>query len=161
MAKIKKTLQSSNFLLTITSILLVLIFLVAFLFYSSSLSTNFTTVTIGEKSIQAEIADTDKERSKGLSGKDSLDEGSGMIFVFDNAKKHPFWMKDMNFSIDIIWINNGRVVDIKRNAKPEKGSNYLTIYKPDKPAKLALEVPAGYVRENNIKEGDTVKSPIF
>jgi uncharacterized membrane protein (UPF0127 family) len=132
------------------------------LLYTSSSSKNFTTVTIGEKSIRAEIADTEVERSNGLSGRASLEKGTGMVFVFDEAKKHPFWMKDMNFSIDIIWIDDGKIVDITYQARPEeKDSKYLTIYKPDVPAKFVLEVPSGYSKENDIKEGDLVEGPIF
>ena len=162
MAKIKKTTRGNNFLLTLSSTLLVLIFLIVFLLYSSSSSKNFTIVTIGEKSIQAEIANTEIEKSKGLSGRSSIDEGTGMIFVYDEAKKYSFWMKDMNFSIDIIWINDGKIVDITYRAQPEKKySKYLAIYKPDEPVKFVLEVPAGYTRENNIKEGDSVVGTIF
>lgn len=62
-------------------------------------------VLIGGKKIRVDIADTVVTRTQGLSGRTSLAETDGMLFVFENADRYGFWMKDMNFAIDIIWID--------------------------------------------------------
>ena len=115
-------------------------------------------VKIGGKSITVEIADSPEERTQGLSGRTSLPKNHGILFVFDEAKKYPFWMKDMKFPIDIIWINDGGVVDITLHANPEIYNNSsLTIYKPKEPAQYVLEVNANYTLENNIEVVDRVR----
>ena len=62
------------------------------------------TIIIGEKDILVEVADTVAKRTKGLSGKETLPENEGLFFIFKEIGKHPFWMKDMRFPVDIIWI---------------------------------------------------------
>lgn len=156
---------------TPSSISLVLILIILFaIFYiafnldspnqdNDKLSTtkeNNTTVKINGVSISAEIANTPKTRTSGLSNRERLAEDSGMLFIFDNSGYHTFWMKDMNFPIDIIWIHDNRIVDITENIPPEK-DNKLTIYKPSKPVKFVLEVNAGFSEKNNFKVGDTVE----
>ena len=119
---------------------------------------NVTKVKIGENTITTDIADTNIERAQGLSEKGSLPKDHGMLFVFEEAKKYPFWMKDMKFPIDIIWINDGGVVDITLHANPEIYNNSsLTIYKPKEPAQYVLEVNANYTLENNIEVVDRVR----
>jgi len=103
---------------------------------------------IGEKEITAEIARTRAEKERGLSGRDGLAEDRGMIFLYNEEGYYDIWMKDMRFSIDIIWLDSEwKVVDIKRNALPE---SYPDIFTPIKPAKYILEVNAGFVKENSI-----------
>lgn len=98
-------------------------------------------VKINETSILAEIADTEEERSKGLSGRESLAEDEGLLFVFEEPGLYGFWMKDMNFAIDIIWIDESRhVIGIERGVAPETFPN--TFHSPG-PVKYVLEVPSG------------------
>lgn len=56
------------------------------------------------KKIKAEVVDNEEARMKGLSGRDNLADDEGMFFVFEKSDIYPFWMKDMKFAIDIIWI---------------------------------------------------------
>lgn len=162
MAEIGKSIRGNSFALSLGSLSLILIFLLVLLFTGSSAGKKYTNVSIGEKTLVAEIADTDKKRSTGLSGRESLEEGSGILFVFDKASDHSFWMKDMKFPIDIIWINNKKVIDISHQIQPEeKDPRFLRIYKPVRDAKFVLEVNSGYARKNNIKIGDTVQGSIF
>ncbi len=125
-------------------------------FVEKSLATQI--VKIGDLKINAEVADTAEERRQGLSGKDSLSANSGMLFVFDGKTKNPFWMKDMNFPIDIIWIDEGKIVGIEKNAQPQKGADddQLRLYYPPQPVSHVLEVNAGYIDANNIKVEDGV-----
>lgn len=113
-------------------------------------------VTIGETKIKVEIADTLEEVQKGLSNRESLDENKGMLFVFVEPGKPAFWMKDMKFPIDIIWIQNDRVVDIAPNL-PVVAGEFLSTYTPKEPANYVLEVNAGFAAEHGIKVGDRVE----
>ena len=115
-----------------------------------------TTVKINDVSIRTEIANTPETRTSGLSGRERLEEGQGMLFVFDKAAYHTFWMKNMNFPIDIIWISDNSIVDLSENIQPEKNSN-LTIYKPSEPVKFVLEVNAGFSKKRNFKIEDPVE----
>ena len=75
------------------------------------------TTSTGEQ-IPVEVADTLKKRSLGLGKRASLKKGWGMLFVFEKREPHRFWMKDMQFPLDIIWLDNHRIVHIIQNAKP-------------------------------------------
>jgi len=109
---------------------------------------------IGDTPITIEVADTVYSRALGLSGRKSLAEGRGMFFVFEEEAKHGFWMRDMNFSIDIIWFNSsGKIIFIKENVAP---STYPNTFAPDSPALYALEVPAGFTKKKHIKLGDSI-----
>jgi len=107
--------------------------------------------------VDAEIADSVLERSKGLMFRDdTLGEKEGMFFVFEKEGYHKFWMKNMNFSIDIIWIDeNMSVVHIEQNVSPCNDGD-CPLYTSSKPAKYVLEVKANFTQKNNIKVNDRV-----
>lgn len=121
------------------------------------------TVTIGGKTIQVEIANTDSSRGKGLSGRSSLPTDSGMLFIFNSKQITPiFWMKDMIIPIDIIWISGDKIVKIDKSAPaPEAGTKDadLTKYSPGRPIDYVLEVNSGFAGTNNFKVGDSVVLP--
>lgn len=74
------------------------------------------TVAIADKNWTVEIATSDEERTSGLSGRESLPEGYGMWFVFEEDIQDPFWMKDTKFNLDIVFVGKDmKIVDIKRN----------------------------------------------
>jgi hypothetical protein len=101
-----------------------------------------TTIQIGSQVVQAKIVNSEPERSKGLSGTKTLKEGHGMLFVFDYSANWAIWMKDMHYSIDIIWLDEtAKVVDIARNISPD---TYPESFSPRQPARYVLEVPAGF-----------------
>lgn len=118
--------------------------------------TKYTTVEIGSHKFRAELAREPWEMEQGLSGRKSLGENEAMLFVFSEEGRHGFWMKDMNFPIDIIWINDGKIVYIKRNA-PIPISLKPEIYEPTEPAKYVLEISAGLSEKYGFMEGDSVK----
>ena len=106
---------------------------------------------VGNTIINAEIAETDQTRTQGLSGRESLLENAGMLFVFDTSGIYGFWMKDMHFPIDIIWISDEKVVvGTASNTLPE---SYPLIYYPPSAVRYVLEVPAGYAETHNINVG--------
>ena len=116
------------------------------------------TVQIAGQDVAVELALTGEQKMQGLSGRESLKEKEGMLFVFDIVGKHTFWMKDMKFPIDIIWINgdpdNPQVVYIEKNATPE---SFPKIFGGIADSQYVLEVNAGFSEKNNLKVGDRVK----
>jgi uncharacterized membrane protein (UPF0127 family) len=117
------------------------------------LSPDVKEVCIKNTCIRVVVASTELERQKGLMFRHSLPEDEGMLFVFEEEKIHAFWMKNMQFPLDIIWIDAAkRIVDIYKNALPcQDTCEALT---PQVPARFVLEVNAGFVEENKIKAGD-------
>ena len=121
-------------------------------------------ISVGKHRIFVEIMDTDAKRANGLSGRNSLSEKEGMLFIFDYKDIMPaFWMKDMLFAIDIIWINDGVVAGISENVLPEPGrsENELTLYRPPNPIDYVLEVTSGFSKENEISIGTEVDLSSF
>lgn len=107
---------------------------------------------IGETALKIEIADSQTERTKGLSGRAYLEDGVGLLFIFDNSDFHGIWMKDMNFAIDIIWLDTSlEIVHIEQEVRPQ---TYPETFKPNKKALYVLEVPYGFVSDNHLKLGD-------
>lgn len=117
-------------------------------------------VKISSAEIQVEVVKKTKDLEQGLSGRESLDENNGMLFILPERKIAPFWMKDMKFSIDIIWIDNEAVVYIVEDAKIPISSSIPT-YTPDKPATHVLEVNAGFAKKYNVKIGGKVTLSIL
>lgn len=117
-------------------------------------------VTINQKNISVKILKTNSEREKGLSETKSLDENSGMLFVFENEEKpQVFWMKGMLIPIDIIWIKDDKIVKIDKNVPipdPKTPDSKLSKYSAGVPVNYVLEVSAGYSDKNSVKVGDGV-----
>ncbi len=120
------------------------------------MDTNKPYVKINSVEIPVEVAAGMMSRARGLSGRQSLDEKSGMLFVFSKPAIHSFWMPDMHFPIDIIWINDGKIVDISANVSNDFSLLNPRTYKPSQPAQYVLEVNAGFAEKENIKIGDEV-----
>jgi uncharacterized protein len=113
-------------------------------------------VSIGQTVIPVELATTTAAVQKGLSGRTSLDNQSGMLFIFSKPDIYRFWMPDMHFPIDIIWISDGKIVDISEDVSDDFDPANPRFYKPVKPAQYVLEVNAGFSSSKNIQVGDTV-----
>lgn len=134
-----------------------IIFLIGFFVF---LAINFQTpadikfVKIAGEKISVDLAITEQAQLQGLSFRENLEPNTGMLFIFEKSTPHYFWMQDMNFPIDIIWISGSRkVVFIKENAKPE---DYPETYGGDQNSKYVLEVPAGFSAEYDLQAGDQV-----
>ncbi len=116
---------------------------------------------INDAVFKVEVADTPEKRSKGLGGKESLSDNEGMLFIFDKADRHTFWMKGLKFSLDFVWIKGDMVVDILENVpQPAQGQTdaSLPIYTSKTEADKVLELKAGSVKKFNIKVGDSIKN---
>lgn len=114
-------------------------------------------MTIKDVAVRASIAQSWPQRIKGLSDTPYLPEDVVKLFVFDSAGMHSFWMKDMNYSIDILWVDEaGVIVHIEENASPE---SYPAMFVPKTEALYVIETVAGFVAAQGIMEGDSVVLP--
>jgi uncharacterized membrane protein (UPF0127 family) len=115
---------------------------------------NPATVEIGDRvKVRVAVADNPATRERGLSGKDGLAADEGMLFIFDEPNRHAFWMKDMKFAIDILWIQDGAVADITTDVRPSAPGEELQLYFPVVPVDHVLEVPAGFAKAHGLRTG--------
>lgn len=113
---------------------------------------------LGNTKVAVEIVRSDEEQATGLSDRESLAKGKGMLFVYNTAGSPGIWMKEMRFNIDIVWLDtNGVVMGTETDIGPDTYPD--NIYYPPKPALYVLEVPAGFVYEHNIELGIKAQLP--
>jgi len=142
--------MKNNLIIGIIAIIIFIILINNFLF--SEQESNFTKLSLNESTWSVETVSSLKSRIKGLSNRESLEKDFGMLFVFPNDGLHGIWMKEMNFPIDIIWLDkNFKVVDIKSGATPE---SYPEIFKPQLLSRYVLEINAREGGKAKIKIGD-------
>ena len=119
---------------------------------------NKISITISGVRLQADVALTADEQTKGLSIKDALQSDEGMLFPYETPRILSFWMKDMKFPIDIIWLSaDKRVVHIEENLQPCSPLLPCPSYASNVPAQFVLETKAGFSSENGITEGTPVE----
>ena len=112
-------------------------------------------IFVNEHWFLVDVANTEQARNRGLGGRERLCKHCGMLFVFDKSDTYTFWMKDMKFDIDIVWISDDVVADISPNIShltPQK------LIKPSVRVDKVLELPAGSVELFKIKKGQKVVS---
>jgi len=119
---------------------------------------------IGDREVQASVADTLSQRIKGLSGTPYLPRGVVKLFAFGVSGKHSIWMKDMNYSIDIIWANEaGNIVHIEENVSPDTyiadAPRSSKTFESPVDAWFVVETNAGFVDEHNIVLGQSIVIP--
>ena len=103
--------------------------------------------------LSLDVADTYRERVLGLSGRESLAEGTGLLFVFDRPGMQGIWMKDMKFPIDVIWLDaEHHIVGLKENAQPQ---SYPEVFYPESDALYVVEVNTGFISQNALQMGQT------
>jgi len=117
---------------------------------------------IGNHTLNVEIAKTSQAMEQGLSDRNSMADDSGMLFDFGDTKTVPdFWMKDMKFNLDFVWIADNRIVGVTSDIpKPDancQSADCLPTYSPPAPVNWVLEVNSGWAEKNNIKVGDVAK----
>ncbi len=112
-------------------------------------------------SFQPELALTPEEITRGLSYRESLPPGTGMLFVYPDEAPRSFWMFEMRFPLDMVWIGGDcRVVDITENApppEPDQPNSELPLFSPKVPARYVFEVNAGEARQHGVDIGDRVE----
>lgn len=112
-------------------------------------------LSVHGKTIRVEVADSDAKRELGLGKRDSLAPDHGMYFPFPAAQYWVFWMKGMRFPIDIVWIADGKVVDVTPEVPVDAGLPLKT-YSPVEPADAVLELNAGASQQIGLQRGDAV-----
>jgi uncharacterized membrane protein (UPF0127 family) len=109
-------------------------------------------VAISGEPFEALVADTDALRERGLGGFKGLGEHQAMIFVFDTPGDYAFWMKDMLFSIDMLWLDqDGEVVSFEESVSPQ---TYPRSFSPKGYSLYVVELPAGTLARLGVREGD-------
>lgn len=145
-----------------TSIFVTLIFFLNFGYPGFSDATPFdnktsSLVKIDDMNITALLALTPEEQSSGLAIKETMKENEGMLFVFDTPKKYSFWMKDMKFPIDIIWLNsNKKIVHIEDRLEPCLFLLPCPSYTPNTDSLYVLEVVSNFTNKHDIRIGEQV-----
>ncbi len=115
------------------------------------------TITIGTTTVTVEIAATPQARQQGLSNRSKLAPNTGMLFVFGSPGEYGFWMKDMKFPLDLVFIDAHKtIVTIDQNVSPD---TYPQAYFASKPVQYVIELPAGFVALNGIVQGGSVMLP--
>jgi uncharacterized membrane protein (UPF0127 family) len=136
---------------------ILVVYLAVFYFHLHKPKQPTTKVTIDNHSFMVALAITPQEQAKGLGQRASLPQDQGMLFLFKKADKLYFWMKDMEFPIDIIFIKDHTIVSVAENVPALKvPDNKLPIYSPTKPSDKVLEINAGLFKKYNFKAGDTI-----
>ncbi len=109
-------------------------------------------LTIEGQKYSIEVADSHSERTKGLAYRESLNNSTGMLFVYTEESRPAFWMNGMQFNIDMIWINaNHKIVDISKNVSPE---TFPETFKPSEPVQYDFEINGGLSDKQDIAIGD-------
>jgi uncharacterized membrane protein (UPF0127 family) len=125
-----------------------------------------TPLKVGGTKIFVKVAKSDEEKRQGLSGQEKLRDEQGMLFDFtQEAEARPgFWMKEMKFDLDLIWIKknpstgSGRIIGITANVpSPKNADDKLPLYSPPSPIDMVLEVTAGWSERHKVKVGDEVE----
>lgn len=158
------TMVVRNLVSTVIAFLLAVMLLIVFLGYFWPeiktwlvRDTEMVTIYIGDVPFDVTVADTQPERSQGLSGTDPLGPNEGMLFIFDRPDYYGFWMKDMNYPIDILWFdNNRRLVHIEENVRPE---SYPQSFGPDERARFVVELAAFTADARQLQEGAALTMP--
>jgi uncharacterized protein len=137
--------------LAIIIVLLIFFLLTMFLLVLNT-TTRYLNVKIDDYVLKAEIANTPEKRMKGLMGVSQLEENHGMLFVFDEKGHYKFWMMNMTIPIDIIFIDDHKiVVDIWKDAQPCKIN--CTSYGPQNEIMYVLETNANFTDRHDIEIG--------
>ncbi len=104
-----------------------------------------------------DVVNTDALRQRGLMFRENLPQGTGMFFVFDEALIYPFWMKNMKFPIDILWMDEAKAVVHLAASVPPCASESCPVYTPAAKAKYVLEIPSGDALKYGITVGDKLQ----
>lgn len=104
--------------------------------------------------IEIEIADTDSSRQRGLMQRTSMDEGTGMLFIFPTSDYQSFWMANTQMSLDMMFVDSdSTIVEIHKYTRPLSAENIGG----SRLSRFVVEVPAGYTDTRGIVEGDRIR----
>lgn len=136
---------------------LLLLLVIAFFFTQTSLFAKKASATIHTHTFTIDVAKTPKDKEIGLASKNTISADYGMYFPFEKSDYYAFWMKNMKFPIDIIFLKDNKIVTIFSNVpNPASSSDNLPLYQPSDPANAVLEITAGLSDKYGFTKGDTV-----
>jgi uncharacterized membrane protein (UPF0127 family) len=144
--------MKNRFILILYGILIVL-WIFSFILLSKK-SQNI--VNIDGHSFVVEVADTPAKQTQGYSNHQPIKDSEGMLFAFTDHTPKTFWMKNMLFPLDIIWIDGDRIINISPNLPPE-GEKPDKKYYSGQPVSFVLEINGGLVDKYGLKIGDKIK----
>jgi uncharacterized membrane protein (UPF0127 family) len=140
--------------IVVVALVLVLVAGIFAIIQATSSSSGTTTVVINGNVISVELFDTPEEQALGLSGRTDLSPNTGALFAYGQSGNHSIWMKDMRFSIDVLWLDeNGRVVDFVDDMRPD---TYPNTFAPTTPTHYVLELPDSALTDYGISIGTVV-----
>lgn len=143
-----------------TIFLLLVVILLFGLAYYSFFNYQKTTVDINGVVFKTELVKNSKELERGLSGREAIADNQAMLFILPDKNSRVFWMKDMNFNIDLLWIDGDKIIAYEKNMlAPDKNTpdSQLLKYKSPQAVDKVLEIKAGLIDLLGIKIGDTIK----
>jgi uncharacterized membrane protein (UPF0127 family) len=117
-------------------------------------------ITVGGVPLTVELAYLPADTSLGLGYREGLAPGTGMLFLFEGPAPRTFWMRGMQFCIDIIWIENGVIQGAAESVCPDPAGatdTDLTSYVSPVPVTYVLEVPAGWLGAYGLGVGTPVE----
>lgn len=129
------------------------IILFSYQYISGRVNKKTAVLNLGGNKVRVEIAETISQQMRGLSGRANLSTDAGMLFVYQNKSMLDFWMPNMNFPLDVVWLADGRVLGWQENILP-KTNGQITRFKSNGPADMALEVNAGWIAAHSLAVGD-------
>lgn len=117
------------------------------------------TLHVGAATVSVEFARDPDAWARGLSGRDTLPEESGMLFIFPAQEERTFWMKDTRIPLDLVWIRGGTVVGVTAHVPPEPGVANVLLRRYPSPGSVdrVLEVNAGWAAEHGVNVNDAVR----
>ena len=145
--------MSKNIMLIITPVLIIIAGILIWRLFFYLPPANSIKIKIGNTNYNIELATTIAQKTKGLSGRNTLCKNCGMLFTFGFETNLPFWMKDTLIPLDMIWLDkNGKIVDIQTITE----TNSTKIYQNQSPAQFVIELNANDSQKINLKIGDII-----
>lgn len=145
-----------NYKKIIIVFLIFFLLIIFFILKNKREENNFSFALVDNVKINLEIADNDEERYLGLSFRQSIPEYSGMLFLFPEKGIRSFVMRDMNFPLDIVFIEENKIIDIYSNLPFDVDSSKV-LYNSSLPVDKVLELNGGFCQQHNISVGDEIK----
>lgn len=137
-------------------LIIILVAIFSVIFWQSNTVSDYRSLSIGDKvTIKVELVRQESQIVRGLSGRQLLPADQGMLFEMPVKSRWQFWMKDMKFSLDFIWIDGQTVVGLDQNI-PYFINDDIARVVPSQPVDKVLEVNAGFIARYNIRIGDEI-----
>lgn len=145
--------QTIKTISVITALLGLAVIIVYFIFGRTRPAV-FKVAKIGAVSVNVEVVESLPAQQRGLSGRPSLSPDSGMLFVYKDKDIRHFWMPDMHFPLDVLWISDSAVVGLQENIPFASTNGSVPLFQSNVPVDMVLEVNAGWIAQNKAKIGD-------